>query len=158
MPKFISDRDVSFFRGLARELVDVVIENVCVLFKVDLKETKVNIYGESMNKSWHPGIELYVLIDKEPENVVYDGFGPDNSQNITFKFDREMCEERNAYPEIGDVIFFNESYYEIDNTNEVQFVSGMAGETVYANQKNWSIVCSTFMVSKSNLNIEARIK
>jgi hypothetical protein len=158
MPKFISDRDVSFFRGLARELVDVVIENVCVLFKVDLKETKVNIYGESTNKSWHPGIELYVLIDKEPENVVYDGFGSDNSQNITFKFDREMCEERNAYPEIGDVIFFNESYYEIDNTNEVQFVSGMAGETIYGNQKNWSIVCSTFMVSKSNLNIEQRIK
>lgn len=158
MPKFISDRDVSFFRGLARELVDVVIENVCVLFKVDLRETKVNIYGEATNKSWHPGVELYVLIDKEPENVVYDGFGPDNSQNITFKFDREMCEERNAYPEIGDVIFFNESYYEIDNTNEIQFVSGMAGKTAYGNEKNWSIVCSTFMVSKSNLNIEERIK
>ncbi len=158
MPKFISDRDISFFRGLARELVDVVIENVCVLFKVDLKETRVNIYGEAMNKSWHPGVELYVLIDKEPESVVYEGFGPDNQQNITFKFDREMCEERNIYPEIGDVILFNESYYEIDNTNEVQFVSGMAGKTVYDNQKNWSIVCSTFMVSKSNLNIEERVK
>jgi hypothetical protein len=158
MPKFISDRDVSFFRGLARELVDVVIENVCVLFKVDLKETKVNIYGESMNKSWHPGVELYVLIDKEPETAVYEGFGPDAQQNVTFKFDREMCEERNAYPEIGDIIFFNESYFEIDNTNEVQFVSGMPGQTMYGNQKNWSIVCSAFMVSKSNLNIEERIK
>jgi len=158
MPKFISDRDVSFFRGLARELVDVVIENVCVLFKVDLKETKVNIYGESMNKSWHPGVELYVLIDKEPETAVYEGFGPDAQQIVTFKFDREMCEERNAYPEIGDIIFFNESYFEIDNTNEVQFVSGMPGETMYGNQKNWSIVCSAFMVSKSNLNIEERIK
>jgi len=158
MPKFISDRDVAFFRGLARELVDVVIENVCVLFKVDLRETKVNIYGEAMNKSWYPGVELYVLIDKEPESSVYEGFGSDTQQNITFKFDRELCEERNTYPEIGDVIFFNESYFEIDNTNEVQFVSGMPGETVYGNQKNWSIVCSTFMVSKSNLNIEARIK
>jgi hypothetical protein len=158
MPKFLSDRDVAFFRGVARELVDVVIENVCVLFKVDLRETKVNIYGESMNKSWHPGVELYVLIDKEPESAVYAGFGPEAQQNVTFKFDRDMCEERNAYPEIGDVIFFNESYYEIDNTNEVQFVSGMPGQTIYGNQRNWSIVCSTFMVSKSNLNIEARLK
>jgi hypothetical protein len=158
MPKFLSDRDVAFFRGVARELVDVVIENVCVLFKVDLRETKVNIYGESMNKSWHPGVELYVLIDKEPESAVYEGFGPEAQQNVTFKFDRDMCEERNAYPEIGDVIFFNESYYEIDNTNEVQFVSGMPGQTIYGNQRNWSIVCSTFMVSKSNLNIEARLK
>ena len=158
MPKFLSDRDVAFFRGVARELVDVVIENVCVLFKVDLRETKVNIYGESMNKSWHPGVELYVLIDKEPESAVYEGFGAEAQQNVTFKFDRDMCEERNAYPEIGDVIFFNESYYEIDNTNEVQFVSGMPGQTIYGNQRNWSIVCSTFMVSKSNLNIEARLK
>jgi hypothetical protein len=111
-----------------------------------------------MNKSWHPGVELYVLIDKEPESAVYEGFGPEAQQNVTFKFDRDMCEERNAYPEIGDVIFFNESYYEIDNTNEVQFVSGMPGQTIYGNQRNWSIVCSTFMVSKSNLNIEARLK
>lgn len=155
MPKFISPRDVAFFRGLARELVDVVIQNTCVLFKINLNETKVNLYGESVNKTWHPGVELYVLIDKEPENVVYDGFGPDNSQNITFKFDRELCQERNTYPEIGDVIFFNESYYEIDNTNEVQFIGGMPG---IDSEKNWSIVCSTFMVSKSNLNIEERVK
>jgi hypothetical protein len=155
MPKFISPRDVAFFRGLARELVDVVIQNTCVLFKINLNETKVNLYGESVNKTWHPGVELYVLIDKEPENVVYDGFGPDNSQNIVFKFDRELCQERNTYPEIGDVIFFNESYYEIDNTNEVQFVGGMPG---IDSEKNWSIVCSTFMVSKSNLNIEERVK
>jgi hypothetical protein len=155
MPKFISPRDVAFFRGLARELVDVVIQNTCVLFKINLNETRVNLYGESVNKTWHPGVELYVLIDKEPENVVYDGFGPDNSQNIVFKFDRELCQERNTYPEIGDVIFFNESYYEIDNTNEVQFVGGMPG---IDSEKNWSIVCSTFMVSKSNLNIEERVK
>jgi hypothetical protein len=155
MPKFISPRDVAFFRGLARELVDVVIQNTCVLFKINLNETKVNLYGESVNKTWHPGVELYVLIDKEPENVVYEGFGPDNSQNITFKFDRELCQERNAYPEIGDIIYFDESYYEIDNTNEVQFIGGMPG---IDSEKNWSIVCSTFMVSKSNLNIEERVK
>ena len=148
-------RDLQLFRSIARELVDTVIENTCILFKVDLNETKINIYGEATNKTWHPGIELFVLADKDPENVVYEGFGPDNSQNITFKFDRLLCEERSAYPEIGDVIFFDESYYEIDNTNEVQFVGGMPGTN---SDRNWSIVCSTFMVSKSNLNIEERIK
>jgi len=158
MPKFLSDRDIAFFRGVARELVDVVIENVCVLFKIDLRETKVNIYGESMNKSWHPGVELYVLIDKETESSVYEGFGSDTQQNIVFKFDREMCEEKNTYPEIGDIIYFNDGYFEIDNTNEVQFVGGLPGQTIFGNDKNWSIVCSTFMVSKSNLNIEHRVK
>jgi hypothetical protein len=38
-------RDLQLFRSIARELVDTVIENTCVLFKVNLNETKVNIYG-----------------------------------------------------------------------------------------------------------------
>ena len=154
MPKFMLGRDLQLFRSFARELVDTVIENTCVLFKVNLNETKINLYGEAMNKTWHPGVELFVIIDKEPENVQYEGFGPDNTQNITFKFDRLLCEERNTYPEIGDVIYFDNSYYEIDNTNEIQFVGGLPGTN---SDRNWSIVCSTFMVSKSNLNIEERI-
>ncbi len=93
MPKFMLDRDLQLFRSLARELVDTVIENTCVLFKINLNETRVNLYGESTNKTWHPGVELYVLIDKEPETAVYEGFGSDNQQNITFKFDRLLCEE-----------------------------------------------------------------
>jgi hypothetical protein len=148
-------RDLQLFRSIARELVDTVIENTCVLFKVNLNETKVNIYGEAMNKTWHPGVELFVLIDKEPDSATYEGFGPEEQQNITFKFDRLLCQERNAYPEIGDIIYFDNSYYEIDNTNEIQFVGGLPGQD---SDRNWSIVCSTFMVSKSNLNIEERIK
>jgi hypothetical protein len=148
-------RDLQLFRSIARELVDTVIENTCVLFKINLNETKVNIYGEAMNKTWHTGVELFVMIDKEPDTATYEGFGPEEQQNITFKFDRLLCEERNVYPEIGDVIYFDNSYYEIDNTTETQFVGGLPGEN---SDRNWSIVCSTFMVSKSNLNIEERIK
>lgn len=154
MPKFMLGRDLQLFRSFARELVDTVIENTCVLFKVNLNETKINLYGEAMNKTWHPGVELFVLINKEPNTATYEGFGPDTNQNIEFRFDRLLCEERNAYPEIGDVIYFDTSYYEIDNTTEIQFVGGLPGDN---SDRNWSIVCSTFMVSKSNLNIEERI-
>lgn len=151
MPKFISDRDVSFFKGIARELVDTVVQNAIVLFKVNLSESKVNLYGESINKTWHPGVELFALINKEAESATYEGFGSDTNQNVEFRLDRWMCEEKNAYPEIGDVIYFDNSYYEIDNTNEVQYVGGQP-------DNNFSVVCSTFMVRKSALNIEERIK
>jgi len=162
MPKFLVGRDIDFFRNVAREMVEKVIEETCVLYKINLKDTKVNIYGEAMNKTWHQGIELYCLINKEPESVTYDGFGPDTNQNIEFRFDRELCRERNAYPEIGDIIYFNDGYFEIDNTNEIQFVGGLPGgdnntPTGY-DRRSWSIICTTFMVSKSNLNIEQRIK
>jgi hypothetical protein len=151
MPKFISERDVQFFKGIAREIVDEVIQNTIVLFKINLNETKVNIYGESLNKTWHPGVEIFALINKEPESPNYEGFGVNIRQSISFKLDRWMLEEKGIYPEIGDIINFNESYYEIDNTNEIQLVGGQT-------YNNFSVVCSTFMVSKSNLNIEERIK
>lgn len=150
MPKFISPRDVNFFKGIARELVDVVIENVVILFKINIKETRTNLYGEAVSKTWHPGVELNVLINKEPETVEYEKFGANTMQNVEFRFDRWMCEEKNTYPEIGDVLLFNGSYYEINNTSEVQFAGGQP-------YNNFSIVCSTFMVSKSSLDIEERI-
>jgi hypothetical protein len=149
MPKFLSNRDVSFFKSIARELVDDVIQVAVVLYKINQYETKVNIYGESLNKTWYPGVEIYALADKEPENVQYEGFGPDNTQSITFKFNRDTCEEKEIYPEIGDIVYFDNSYYEIDNTNEIQFVGGQP-------DNNFSIVATTFMVSKSSLNIEER--
>jgi hypothetical protein len=155
MPKFMLDKDLQLFRSFARELVDTVIENTCVLFKINLNETKINLYGEAMNKTWHPGVELFVLINKEPQTAAYEGFGAETNQNIEFRFDRLLCEERNTYPEIGDVIYFDDAYFEIDNTTEIQFVGGLPGTN---SDRNWSIICSTFMVSKSNLNIEERIK
>jgi len=150
MPKFLQTRDIEFFKSIARELVDDVVQNTIVLFKINMNETKVNIYGESLNKTWYPGVELYALYSKSPEDIVYEGFGPELQQNITFKLDRTMCEEKDVYPEVGDIIFFDTSYYEIDNTNEIQFIGGSP-------DNNFSIVCETFMVSKSTLNIEERI-
>ena len=150
MSKFLQTRDIEFFKSIARELVDDVVQNTIVLFKINMNETKVNIYGESLNKTWYPGVELYALYSKSPEDIVYEGFGPDMQQNITFKLDRIMCEEKEVYPEVGDIIFFDTSYYEIDNTNEIQFIGGSP-------DNNFSIVCETFMVTKSTLNIEERI-
>ena len=150
MPKFNVGRDIELFKSFAREVVDTVVQNTCVLFKVNMNETKVNLYGESVNKTWYPGVELYVLINKEQNTTSYEGFGGDTTQNIEFRFDRFACEEKNSYPEVGDVIYFDNSYYEIDNTSEVQFVGGIP-------DNNFSIVCSTFMVRKSALNIEQRI-
>ena len=150
MPKFLVGRDIDLFKSIAREIVDDVIQNTIVLFKINLSDTKVNIYGEALNKTWHPGVEMYALINKDPNTINYEGFGSDKGQTIEFRLDRWTCEEKGAYPETGDVIYFDESYYQIDNTSETQFVGGQT-------QNNFSIVCSTFMVRKSDLNIEERI-
>lgn len=151
MPKFISPRDVNFFKGIARELVDDVVQNLIVLYKVNLNDTRVNLYGESLSKSWHVGVELYSLINKSDNVASYDDFGSNTNQPVEFRLDRYACEEKSVYPEIGDVIYFDDVYYEIENTNEVQFVGGQP-------YNNFSIVCTANMVAKSSLNIEERVK
>ena len=150
MPKFISERDVRFFKHIARELVDDVVQTAIVLYKVNLTDTRINLYGEAVDKTWHRGVEMYVLIDKEPGTTEYEGFGPESQQSITFKFDRFACEEKNLYPEIGDVIYFDNSYYEINYTYEVQFSGGQP-------VNNFSIVVNTFLANRSTLGIEERV-
>lgn len=151
MPKFISPRDVTFFRGISRELVDEVIQVEIILYKLNLYASKVNIYGESLDKTYYKGVSMYSLVDKDNVETNYEGFGPDNTQIITFKLDRQRCQEKNTYPEVGDFIYFDSSYYEINNTNEVQFVGGQP-------YNDYSIVCTAFMSRLSDLNIEKRIE
>jgi hypothetical protein len=72
-----------------------------------------------------------------------------------------MLEEKESYPEIGDVIYFDNSYYEIDNVNESQFIGGnpfLTDDLENDFSRNMSVICSTVMVRKSDLNIEERIK
>jgi len=151
MPKFISPRDVTFFRGIARELVDEVIQVEIILYKLNIYQSKVNLYGESLDKTYYRGVSIYALVDKDGVERTYEGFGPDATQTITFKLDRERCQEKGIYPEVGDFIYFDTSYYEINNTNEVQFIGGQE-------YNNYSIVCTAFMSRISDLNIEKRIE
>jgi hypothetical protein len=71
MPKFFNSRDLNFIKTIAEEVVDYVVEQAVVLFKVSVGETKTNLYGESLGKVWHAPATLMCIVDREPSNVVY---------------------------------------------------------------------------------------
>ena len=71
-------------------------------------------------------------------------------QNVEFRFNRFTLEEKDVYPEIGDIVFHNEAYFEISNVREDQLIGGRSGE-------KFSIIVSTFMTRRSQLNLESRI-
>ena len=56
MARFALDRDIRFFEGISRELVDAVVENTAVIFKLIIASSKVDIYGESLSKTYYPGV------------------------------------------------------------------------------------------------------
>ena len=150
MPRFALDRDIRFFEGISKELVDAVIETTVVLFKLAIEDISTNLYGESLNKTYYQGTECSAVIERDNTGVSYEGFGSDSGQNVEFRFNRFTLKDKNFYPEIGDIIMHNDAYFEIDNVREDQLIGGQSSE-------KFSIVCSTFMTRRSSIQTEMRV-
>jgi len=141
MARFALSRDIKFFESIARELVDVVVETSVVLYKLIIEDSKTNLYGESLNKTYYQGLECTDMIERESSTTDYEGFGADKNQLVEFRFNRFTLEEKGFYPEVGDIIFHNNGYFEIDNIREDQLIGGQV-------DNKFSIICSTFMTRR----------
>jgi hypothetical protein len=94
------------------------------------------------------------MIQRDEAQSNYEGFGADTSQNVEFRFNRFTLKEKQFYPEVGDIIFHNDGYFEIDNVREEQLIGGRV-ET--GDGEKFTIVCSTFMTRRSSIQTEMRI-
>ena len=154
MARFALSRDIKFFEGISRELVDAVIETAVILYKLVIEDSKTNLYGESLNKNYYQGVECPAIIQREDTQANYEGFGADSSQTVQFRFNRFTLEDKGFYPEVGDIIYHNDAYFEIDNVIE-DFLIG--GRVESGDGEKFSIICSTFMTRKSTIQTEMRI-
>ena len=150
MARFTLARDIRFFEGISRELVDAVVTTAVVLYKLIIEDSKTNLYGESLSKTYFQGVETNAMIQREGAQANYEGFGSDISQTVEFRFNKFTLAETGFYPEIGDIIYHNDGYFEIDNVTEEQLIGGRVGE-------KFSIICSTFMTRRSSIQTEMRI-
>ena len=153
--RFYSQRDIDTFDKFNKELVgnlstgaDGVINQEVIVYKVSVYDTEVNMYGEtSEGKVFKPGVQLVALVEADDQTTTTDEFGPDLQQLATFSFVRQSLVDLSFVVEIGDVINWNDGYWEISSVNENQLIGG---QTSY----DHSVGCSTFLVRISNLNIE----
>jgi len=125
MALFGGARDVSLIRGLNRELLWDFISQECVFYKFQLEQTKVNMYGEASGaKFYHPPVLFNALISREAQTRTIDEFGVDFEWNIEFRFFLQDLVDANVVPEVGDIIMYQEGYWEINNTNANQYFVG----------------------------------
>ena len=149
MARFALGRDIRFFEGISRELVDAVVTTGVILYKLIIEESKTNLYGESLSKTYYQSVECNAIIQREDTAANYEGFGSDTNQTVDFRFNRFTLEDKSIYPEIGDIIFHNNAYFEVDNVREDQLIAGRDTE-------HFSIICSTFMTRRSSIQTEMR--
>ena len=176
-------RDISFFRHVNRELIGNIISQECVYYKYRLAETKVNMYGEAADgRYFFDPVILNCLIERQDQEYTESDLGVDFQWGITFKFLRDdllgknPCLDNqtdnvygaNLVPEVGDVIMYQNGYYEVDNTNANQFFVGKNPdypflddegnnplETDLANfGSSISIICQTHYVPGDRYNIQ----
>jgi hypothetical protein len=122
MALFGSARDISLFRHLNRELLWDVITQQCVYYKLNLNQTKVNMYGESAGEKFYEAPVLFnALISREAQTRSVDEFGVDFSWDVEFRFFLDDLVDANLVPEVGDIIMYQEGYWEVDNTNANQY-------------------------------------
>ena len=162
MALFGSRRDINVFLSVNNELLNKIICQEVLYYKIDL-DTKTNIYGESTNKFYTEPILITCLIERGDVENPYTDFGPDTEQIYQFKFLREHLKSKDRQndlvPEIGDIIMFNEYYWEVDGINENQLIVGKQPETHLSDSNetfgnSFSIIVSSHKtrLSKTDIN------
>jgi len=131
MPLFGSVRDIGTMKRISREYMENIISTSIGYYKIVLKDTPVNTYGESSTKTYIGPVLIYCLVQRSDFQFNQTEFGPDNTEDIEFRFLKDHLIEANVVPEVGDVIMYNELYYQIDNVNENQLIMGRDNEYAY---------------------------
>ena len=150
--RFFSGRDMKVIASWNGELMGDIIQTEVFIYKMCATETKINVYGETdpqSGKIFYPGVECTCLIDRADIDTTYDQFGPDRNQTVVFKFREDNLKLTNLYPEIGDIIEFNQRYHEIDNVVQEQFLGGQP-------EKSFSIIVNTHYSRLSKLSLVKR--
>lgn len=147
----IGANDLNLFISIGNEIIIEVVQQLCYYYKLNPYESKTNIYGESLGKSYFRPVELYGRIDYGEITSNYEGFGQDTTQIVTFTFIKSALVNDNVFLQVGDYFKFNDGYYEVSNVNESQLIAGQP-------QNSLSVVAQAFLTRKSSLNISERLK
>jgi hypothetical protein len=156
MSLFGSARDYSLVTKFNRELVYKLIDTEVGYYKFVLDQSRVNLYGEGISKVYYQPVRTPIYISRSPNDAVQTDAGIDAMVAIEFYILRDTMLTLNIVPEIGDIINWDDKYYEIDNTTENQYFAGKNPDTWIKGNTfggSLSFVCNAHQVRESQLQI-----
>ena len=164
MALFGTQRDVSLIRGLNRELMGDIITQQCAVYKLNIEETRVNIYGESSGaKYYQEPVLLNVLLERGDQTYTSDDMGVDYSREVEFRFLRDDLTDAQVVMEPGDIIMYYEGYFEVDSVKDNQLFVGKDPRYPYNTNPlnpglenfgtNLSIICKTHYTPADKVQI-----
>jgi hypothetical protein len=156
MALFGTQRDAKFLASINAELLNAIIDTEIEFFKLVVEESNSNIYGESTSKTYFDSILIPVLITKESKNGTMDDYGHSYTRTAQFGISRDILEKANFYPEVGDIVKWDEEYYELDNVDANQYFAGKNPDT-WPNGTSFgysvSVLCDAHVTRQTPTNI-----
>jgi len=158
MALFGGQRDIKLFNTIGRELMNNIIDTTVDIFKSAIYEIRENLYGEAIDKYYKSSVRVSALITHDDQMTDADEFGPDINQSTTFAFLKDILEwDSDIVLENGDIIYWDNAYWEIDSIVENQYVAGKNDRTsnlgnIFGNSH--SIICQTHMTRRSIPQLE----
>jgi len=124
-PFFIPKKEIDLVNSMNEELIDELVGQSVDIYKVSIDNTEENMYGESTTKYYDVGFRVNCLISFESE-VTQDEFGADLDASMEMSFQRANLSSGslNFYPEIGDIVDWNNFYWEVNGITEPQLIAG----------------------------------
>ena len=152
-PFFVPQKEIDLIDSMNEELIDEIVGQSVDIYKVSIDNTEENLYGESTTKYYDIGFRVNCLILYNEPEITQDEFGADLNADIEMYFQRSNLASGslNFYPEIGDIVDWNDFYWEINGTTEPQLIAGHPGY-------KHSIKATAHRSRLSSLQIEERPK
>lgn len=147
MSLFLRQRDLDLFNKMTNTLIESVIETPINLYKLSVSSMVDDLYGDSLSKVYYSPIQVNCLVEHDAEVTEASEVGIDVNQNIVARFQRDTLKTKDIYPEIGDIIEWNNSFYEINDIDENQIIAGNI-------EFNYSILCKCSLSRRSKVQIE----
>jgi hypothetical protein len=88
-------------------------------YKIDLYNTKSNIYGESVEKWYYPPYTVECNIERSDVTFTDTEFGVDENQIMTLHIKKISLLTLDFTPEVGDVFIEAGRYFEVSGVNRV---------------------------------------
>jgi hypothetical protein len=151
-------RDIHLFKTMNRELLEDIISQQIGYYKIKLSDTPVNMYGEAVNKYYIGPVLLNCLIERGDFASNRIDYSIEVNRTSVFRFFKDHLKDADVVPEIGDIVMFNEHYFEVDNVNENQLIVGKDNDYAYSEGlqsfgNSLSIILTTHYVSPDKLGI-----
>lgn len=124
MPLYGTGRDVSLIRRLNRELLDRIIDIEVEFYKLATDYIKTNLYGEAAKKIFFNPVRLNCLIKRGRKQTTISSETLDSIRSIDFRFLRDNLVDANIVLEEGDIIAWDNEYFELKTVSSEQLWTG----------------------------------